>query len=813
MPFTWIPLYEELAQVVVAYENKQDELLAFLSGLKDDEFKILSLKDRTSRGETDLKEIDPFTFFAAFNRRVSDDNRRGILTEVKRRFDLKSDVPTDFSGIPVVDPRQSRFFPYANERGPKDIASLWAVARAAVTGGVDAILPADFDACVQIKTVKAAKLTVGLFWLCPRKFLPVDSRTRTWLETEGLGSEVTDLASYRKLLTEVVDLFGSDFARISYAAWKSERLPRRGKRRFWAGGFTHGGESQLDRFVKQGIWELNWPKDSDKAPARAAWKRFEQIRKGDWLAIKGLGGRYNLRVWYVGEVESTEERDKRGLVRMTRVPVQLFRGKAPGPPGDGTWFEALAEVTETKALDAVFRPTAPPPPPPPPPVPLNTIIYGPPGTGKTWKLRNEIAPRFPAPGSPVRSPYPDVADLTWYQVVAIALHELGRADVPTLLDHPLIKAKYAERNVQTRLSAMVWGQLQQHTIADSKTVKYEKRVGELIFDRDPSGKWFLPNALPVELQDLLQEEQDSGEEEPDETSFFVTFHPSFTYEDFVEGLHPEIDDDDHRSVRYSLRVGIFKQACERALQLSGYSDGLHQFCKLSREARANLLRDAPPVALFVDEINRGNVARILGELITLIEPDKRLGAANELIVTLPGSRQRFGVPSNLWIVGTMNTADRSIVALDTALRRRFAFIECPPRPDLLNDVKVDGIDIRRLLETINARILRLLDRDHLVGHSFFIPLKDGGSLAVLRSIFREQVIPLLQEYFYDDLGRVGLVLGPAFVRQESQEGAEPEIFHRKFEHDRKEDLASRSVFRLCDVQALDAAAFRGIYET
>ena len=278
-----------------------------------------------------------------------------------------------------------------------------------------------------------------------------------------------------------------------------------------------------------------------------------------------------------------------------------------------------------------------------------------------------------------------------------------------------------------------------------------------------------------------------------------------TKPDQDQGIRPE-SDEDGGPVRYPLRAGIFKQACERAVQLAGFERGLAEFCALAPDERRQLLADARPAVLFVDEINRGNVARILGELITLIEPDKRLGADQELIVTLPGSRQRFGVPSNLWIVGTMNTADRSVVALDVALRRRFAFEECPPRPELLDGVLVDDVDIGKLLRTINRRLLALRDRDHLIGHAFFLPLKDTPTLDDLRRVFRESVLPLLLEYFHDDLGRVGLVLGPSWVRR----AAGTDVFAKGFDHDHRDDLAERPVWDIAAVQELSIDAFRAI---
>lgn len=178
--------------------------------------------------------------------------------------------------------------------------------------------------------------------------------------------------------------------------------------------------------------------------------------------------------------------------------------------------------------------------------------------------------------------------------------------------------------------------------------------------------------------------------------------------------------------------------------------------------------------LIIDEINRGNVANIFGELITLIEEDKRLGQPEALEVQLPYSKKSFGVPRNLYIIGTMNTADRSVEALDSALRRRFSFVEMMPKPELLADVSIYGFkntSLKDLLEVINKRIEVLKDREHQIGHSYFMRFAGKGSVEAdaLKEVFTDKIIPLLQEYFYGDYEKIQLVLGNGFVGEDNNE--------------------------------------------
>ena len=224
----------------------------------------------------------------------------------------------------------------------------------------------------------------------------------------------------------------------------------------------------------------------------------------------------------------------------------------------------------------------------------------------------------------------------------------------------------------------------------------------------------------------------------------VTFHQNFAYEDFIEGIRPALENGADGQIRYERHDGIFKRIAEAAKEKKD-----KQF------------------VLIIDEINRGNIAKIFGELITLIEDSRRLGADDETKVSLPYSNESFGVPNNLYLIGTMNTADRSIQLLDTALRRRFDFIEMMPKPEFISD-NVEGVNCKRMLEEMNKRITTLLDREHQIGHTYLLGV---DTMEKLSYAFQNKIFPLLQEYFFDDWAKIRAVLGGnSFVVEQSAAG-------------------------------------------
>ncbi len=194
-------------------------------------------------------------------------------------------------------------------------------------------------------------------------------------------------------------------------------------------------------------------------------------------------------------------------------------------------------------------------------------------------------------------------------------------------------------------------------------------------------------------------------------------------------------------INYEVEFGIFKQ--------------------ISRIAAND---PSNPYVLIIDEINRGNISRIFGELITLIEPTKRAGNSETVEVILPYSREKFTVPNNLYLIGTMNTADRSLALMDTALRRRFDFVEFMPQPEKL-PTDMEGVNLCQLLMTMNQRIEALYDREHTIGHAFFMNVKTIQDLAL---VFQRNILPLLEEYFFEDWDKISQVLGKTGIYTEKQ---------------------------------------------
>lgn len=399
--------------------------------------------------------------------------------------------------------------------------------------------------------------------------------------------------------------------------------------------------------------------------------------------------------------------------------------------------------------------------------PLNQILYGPPGTGKTYSTKGLIELIIKENLISSQKKNINVDELYWYSAIALAMYKNDKTKkykVGVLLQQEIIK-EFAQSKNSKNVYSTVISQLQMHTDENSETVNYARRLMPYLFNKDENSEWYLTEEGIVFVEESFKEYLSNETRKISNNDFvrFITFHQAYSYEEFVEGIRVNLEDD-CEEVKYSLQNGIFKEIC-----IEANADPNNKY------------------VIVIDEINRGDISKIFGELITLIENDKRVTPNgersfenteiqnNQLLVTLPYSKKKFGVPSNLYIIGTMNTADRSIALLDIALRRRFDFISKYPNAEIIGTdgalTEVNGIDIKLFLNKINKRIEAYLDKDHTIGHSY---LMDIHSYEDFLYKFKNRILPLLLEYFYNDYEKVAKILN-----QDDFENSENQIIQKE----------------------------------
>ena len=411
--------------------------------------------------------------------------------------------------------------------------------------------------------------------------------------------------------------------------------------------------------------------------------------------------------------------------------------------------------------------------------PTNIIYTGVAGTGKTYRLlqiAKQYTHQLSATGS--RELLAQLLyELSWREVVCLIFLDLKAQQqdlvkVPEIVAHEFFIAKATQNERDKNLSNTAWSVLQMHSPANSQTVLYKNRAAQPYFDKDHSGAWYLLTASVPLLDNLAQQLAEFRQVQQDNQPIInqrysmVSFHQAYGYEEFVEGIRPVIAANQQggqgnqasgqgSQMHYDIQDGAFLRLCQRAAK-----DPEHRY------------------AMLIDEINRANVSRVFGELLSLIEPDKRAGQANAMQVNLAYSGRAFSVPSNVDIYATMNTQDHSLAPLDMALRRRFRFIDCPPQPELLPVIHIsdnvsissDGldksekheatetIDLAKVLSGLNHRISQVLGQDAQLGHAFLFSVKN---LEQLQTVLVEQIIPqlaqaaggqvtLLQYLFHDE---------------------------------------------------------------
>ena len=373
------------------------------------------------------------------------------------------------------------------------------------------------------------------------------------------------------------------------------------------------------------------------------------------------------------------------------------------------------------------------------------ILYGPPGTGKTYTSvikAHEIIFGYHDPNITYRSLQEklrntqqsefDLSQLTWLEAIMLSFHESkkDKLQVDDIKKSKIIRDFSLFKN-NNFVSNTIWNLLLRDASLESETVKVKSKTGREYFDKDNESNWYLTEKGKEFQKRLIGDLSESPKLSGSQFNF-ITFHQSFSYEDFVEGIRPETENADETGIVYRIKDGIFKEICKKA----------------AVDPENNYV-------LVIDEINRGNISKIFGELITLLEENKRTGEIEEIIVRLPYSSETFSVPNNVYVIGTMNSTDKSIALVDIALRRRFHFERLNVEYEIIQNQ-----DARDFLKELNSIICAIKNPDFEIGHYYFMNIPENDSENHnLKKVFSHQILPLLEEYFFNDWEALATILG------------------------------------------------------
>ena len=732
--------------------------------------------------------VDPFSFIYALAATCGGrPSRTRVVESVTDIFELEAKLP--------VNSEEAFYFPQGlpqntlfHGRGEGNPALLWELFRDALRG-IETVRSDVFHNVLGIRNVGVAKLTQALFLVDAETFMPYDASTRPLLT--GGAPATPDWSRYREAIKELRAAFpGVGLCEINLFAYLRSRGELPSQRVFQVSTNVYGdGVDRWDDFdgnscVYTGGRAPHTEFEAEVTPGTRTYP-LEEPAAGDVVLARYAGYGKALGVVWSNEYRQSITAESRIHVlwlNKTDAPLgfaqqlgfsraylieRAFRGREEYQPT----FAALDRVGEVDGLN-------------------RAAVLG--ALREFDELgRGQFVERY-GRGYGSRNRW-IVFEERNYDMKPVWRAAFGHVEGGVALTPDDARYKLHSNNVQEHFEALgftVVGNADAQPADDGETADTAvvQPVNQILYGPPGTGKTWRTVNLALSIVD---EDPFAGHDRErfDALAFnpadgtgniaMVTFHQNFAYEDFVEGIRPVLGESG--GLRYELRAGLFKRIAAAA---SG--------------------RPEERFVLVIDEINRGDIARIFGELITLIETSRRLGHDDATQVTLPYSNKPFGVPGNLYLVGTMNTADRSIQLLDTALRRRFAFVEMMPEPDHPAMARIEGLDCPRLLRTINDRIAVLLDREHQIGHTYLLDL---SGIKALGHRFRDQIFPLLQEYFFDDWSKIKAVLGRSPFVVDRDIGAELEGIDMTDEE--------RRIFeRLPDDDSAwtSAESYRAIYE-
>ena len=686
--FSWIPIYQELAEKLSGWQDRQSELIAFLENLRTEGYVITPLNDKNTDGARFLlSEIDPFTFFGVFNRGIRQDQRKAILARMKEFFALSHDVPEDFNGIPILNNMKSWFVAYQNARQDGDVATLWRVFQLGLEEkplNNREFLKA-FDEALFVKQTNV-NLTMGLFWIRPNTFLSLDQNNREYLgiklPAEGLNA---------KFYADMVKKFkGQSFPEISLQAWGigSERAKiiadskepyRTEDINFWLVGAYWSDRDpadQTERFLEEGIWENGYI------------NRFiadvQAMQVGDKIAIKAASTQRKGLPF---------DNKNKTISRMTIKAIgTIVANHKDGRTVEVEWEQNFQEK------DWYFY--------------TNRSML--------WHLRFDKDYFLLDLSTKLRDFvwYGKEQDYTWWVKRWGIFEETG---VTTNDDMESMNPPYS---IEDLVASGVF--LPEAELAQILERLQSKKA--MILQGPPGvGKTFVARKLAY----ALMEEVDNNRIE------MVQFHQSYSYDDFVRGYRPA----EGKAGSFVLQNGVFYEFCQRAI-----NDPDREYI------------------FIIDEVNRGNLSQIFGELLMLIEADKRDPEFAVHLVYRNSNEPRFYIPPNLYLIGLMNVADRSLAMVDYALRRRFVFVNLTPQYEsdlyrqwlLERSMQTELVNlIIERLSALNKQIKEdsLLGENYQIGHSFFCPKGDnfaGLDKSWYQGIVRTEITPLLKEYWFDN---------------------------------------------------------------